>query len=315
MKYLLVGDIHLSDVPPSVRNYEYTNHIFDKLRCTVDIAEEEQVEGVIWLGDVYHRKQPNRTSHALVQRTIDLIREYKRPVGAVVGNHDMQWDRLDTVDRQPIGVLFRAGLIHVRGGYYGSFELPGVFGIPYLADWKNDLPKYMREWAKSDAQLLVTHAPIFPDGVEPPYDFISASSWAEAMERQGFVAYGHIHEQHGDYKVPAGSHFVNNGAISRGSLHENSLKRKPAVTIYDPDAEQVFRKIELPHLPAEAVFALIQHQQDQLAQGKLDAFVEGVSQISLDSISAEGVMSYLQTIGLRRELIQEIEDILETVTR
>lgn len=50
----------------------------------------------------------------------------------------------------------------------------------------------------------------------------------------GVVYYGHIHENHGAYRS-AGMWFCNQGAISRGSLHESTLKRAPGVTLYDSE--------------------------------------------------------------------------------
>ena len=107
MRALIVNDPHLADRPPSMRVEGYADHILAKLQFTTTIESDI----VIFSGDVCNLKAPTRTSHALVQRMCDIIRAYNRPVYIVVGNHDMQHDRLESLEKQPLGVLFKAGAI------------------------------------------------------------------------------------------------------------------------------------------------------------------------------------------------------------
>ncbi len=110
MKALLVGDVHLNDRAPSMRTDTYTEDILDKLRFTVVTAKSIlDLDAVIWSGDIFHTKQPHRTSHWLVQQVLNLGQEYPCPWLIVPGNHDMQHDRIDSLGSQPLGTLFQAG--------------------------------------------------------------------------------------------------------------------------------------------------------------------------------------------------------------
>ena len=108
MRYLLLGDIHLADRPPSSCTETYLEDLFDLLEQTVTLESELECDGTIWSGDVFHVKAAARNSHRLVQRTIELGNRYKQ-WGIVTGNHDIENDRLDSLAKQPLGVLFKSG--------------------------------------------------------------------------------------------------------------------------------------------------------------------------------------------------------------
>jgi hypothetical protein len=336
MRALIVNDPHLSDRPPSIRTETYAEDILTKLRYTADIAEMGRVDAVVWSGDIFHIKAPTRTSHALVQQVADVIREYHRPVFIVPGNHDVQNDRLESLDRQPLGVLFKAGAYPLVGEVSVKVRTDtftvrqSIFGIPWLADWKRDLPRYMELWRKSSATLMVAHAPIVPPGVTKPYEVIDAADWAAMMQpHKGDVAYGHMHDADGAYEVVNDilewqAVFCNYGAVSRGSLHESSMTRVPTVALYSteriPDAELLtldnpleatFRPIVVPYRPADEVFRLADKAIADDKTDRLDEFLESIGRTTLDSVSVEGVIHDLRERGTRKPVLDEVEECFE----
>lgn len=309
MRVLLVGDIHLSDRPPSIRTEAYADQIFAKLEYTVGLREELKADAVVWAGDVFHIKAPSRTSHYLVQRTATLGKSYGVPWLIVPGNHDMQHDRLESLDRQPLGVLYRAGAIPLIGEQEVAGET--LYGVPYLQQW-SDLRIALRGWREGSARLLVTHAPIFPPGETVPYEFIDAEDWGRQMERPGHVYYGHIHDLHGAYETENAT-FCNQGALSRGSLHESTLRRKPAVTLVetDEDGAIAFTRYEVPHLPAEEVFTLAEHRDDEARQERLDEFLSSVEGTTLRGLSVEAVLEHVKTMDLDEATLREVVECIE----
>lgn len=308
MRALLVGDIHLSDRPPSARRETYAAEVIAKLEQTVDIANTGGADVVIWAGDVFHIKTPSRTSHFIVQRTIQLLREYEMPVYIVIGNHDLRHDDLDTLDSQPLGTVFASGAAAPLTGEVEVPPRPGVrgmphvlFGIPYLKNWDRDLHRYMTEWGRSRAALMVTHAPIVPPGVSLPYETIDAARWAEKMGRPGSVYYGHMHHCDGAYVAASSEkgdfHFCNQGALSRGSLHEGTLKREPAVTWFDTDCleksperwDGPWLRVPIEHLPPEEAFDLRRVEEETSSEERLDAFLEALDSTTLRRVSAEEI--------------------------
>lgn len=318
MKVGIFGDMHFSDRPPSIRTETYTDDILTKTQHGVDLFKKEGCDAIASAGDVFHIKTPTRNSHSLVQRVGEVLRSAGLPVLITPGNHDLSNDRLDSLSKQPLGTLTKMEGIDLLIGPHPEFPL---FGLPYLYDW-NELPKWMsayKQWSgqrKADDMefwpLMVTHAPLFPPGQEPPYDFIDAEDWAQMMEN-GDCYYGHIHDPHGVYS-PAPDlpvTFCNNGAISRGSLHEATLKREPAVTIWQDDGPYHFSRHALPFRPASAVFRLQEKEDVDEKTNRVGEFLESVGRTTLDGLSIEEVHAQARTRGLKPQTLSLIEELLD----
>jgi len=325
VKAIIVGDVHLADHPPSIRKESYLDEILAKLEFAVATANEWGADALIQAGDLIHVKAPSRTSHALVQRTIDVLSEAKMPVLIVPGNHDMSNDRIQSLPKQALGTICKAPGIDMLMGPHP--ELP-VFGIPYLWDFPTLLPQWMKKyhawsqarkklnWAGDDHVqdteqcLVVTHAPIFPPGEEPIYEFIDAEDWGK-LQHFGDCYYGHIHDPHGTYEA-GNVQFCNQGALSRGSLHEATLKRKPAITSWQSDIDGIrFDRIEVPHLPASEVFRLKEKEDVDERQALTKEFLDGVEQTVLEELSLEEVVHHAQQMGLRKRTLEQIHECVE----
>lgn len=231
---LLIGDLHLSDRPPSNCTDDYNDQLFEMLWEIVSLADARHSDAVVFAGDIFHLKAPSKTSHRTVQRMIEVVQAFTSPVYLVAGNHDLQNDRLDSIhETQPFGVLLKAGAHHLHGWAEGG-KLP-LFGVPWQQDWNGDCSGEFAAWRKDPERacrsVLVTHAPLYPPGRELPYENVPASTFASWMGNVGSCFAGHVHEYHGEYEVD-GVWFCNYGALSRGSLHEEDLTRIPSVAIW-----------------------------------------------------------------------------------
>lgn len=306
-RLLCVGDIHLSDRPPSSCTDTYLDDLFDLLEQTVDLETKLECDATVWAGDVFHHKQPSRTSHRTVMRLIDLAKSYQRLM-IVPGNHDMLNDRVDSVDEsQPLGVLARAlGPGSMLSDIGWVEDLP-LFSIPWQQDWTlSRLGQIMVSWRQHplvDRQrsLVVTHASIFPPGLEPAvFEFLptrdseEGEGWA-SLQEAGFVYYGHIHDTHGTFQV-GGVTFCNQGAISRGSLHESDLTREVAVTVWDSDSG--FTRVPLNYKPASEVFRLAEIQEVKDSSVALDEFLGMVGRTQLSVASVESVVVHIREMNL-----------------
>lgn len=320
--FLLYSDPHICDRAPSSCQDTYTDDLFGLLYQTVKVARERKVAAVACAGDFFHIKTPSRTSHELVNRAIDLIHAYPCPVYIVPGNHDIRHDRLESLDSQPLGTLYRRGARRLQGwadDETGVLEFP-LFGVPWLQGygdygaWEGDGPHPPIEHALSAAlcdyravdatrarpTLVVAHAPLYPPGQESPYEYFPAQRWAEAMGGGGNVFYGHVHESHGTYGFYDENGqitFANFGALSRGSLHEYNLTRQVGCTLWDSDTG-AFEFVPLDAKPASEVFRLTERQQVTDMQGRLDDFLASVGGTTLEAVSVESVIAHIRTLGI-----------------
>jgi len=336
MKVAILNDVHLTDPNnhPSSCTSEYTEDMFDLLYQASKVAEESDCSAIIQLGDLFHIKTPSRNSLKLVQQVIEWARYTDLPVFVVTGNHDLLNDRLDSLDEgQPLGVLYSSGAVYKADQYFGdsSSVLTGVpkaghypiYGVPWQQFWDAEhsvadraVKDALHAFKPSDtAQLIVTHAPFFPPGVNPAYEHYSTEKFSRFVNPSGQsnvqVVYGHIHDRHGEYVVN-GVRFCNYGALSRGSLTESNLTRAVGVTIWDSITGR-FEFVELKAKPAEQVFRVKEIKEVKATQVRLDEFLASVGQSSITITDIASVLDHVKTLKLGKKIEDIVEELLTTV--
>lgn len=332
MKYVLLSDLHLSDRPPSSCTETYLDDLFGLLEQARQVTRRYG-DAMVWAGDVFHCKAPSRVSHRLVHRVCEFVQQCTKdfPVYVLAGNHDMANDRYESLtETQPLGMLYRAGAEELRGWNgmlygvpwlqgYGSYARQGDDIDPLqplldievrLGDALKDYRKHVYEYGTGKYKpLVVTHAPLYPPGRELTYEYFPAERWAEAMGGgYGHVFYGHVHEMHGTYAA-GNTVFCNNGALSRGSLHEYNLTRSVGVTLYDDETGK-FDFHPLDAKPAAEVFRLQEKQRVTDVQGRLDDFLASAGSATIEVCNVESVLAHVKSLGLGRPLENLVEELL-----
>jgi predicted phosphodiesterase len=334
-KILCVGDIHAMDKPPVNATETYMDDIIEMLQWTIRLASEEDYDAVVWAGDIFHHKQPSRTSHALVLRMIGVV-HYAQELGvellAVTGNHDISNDVLTSIEeKQPLGVLYKAGLKELVGWHP---SLP-IFGVPWRQDWttnERSAWEAFEGWRQAHLddlgpRLAVTHAPIYPpkEAENIQWDLVPTrgeNGISAAMSGVGFLYYGHIHEDHGVFEVE-GVTYANMGAISRGSLHEYNLERQIKVALWDDGssmegpvggAAASFTEIVVPHKPASEVFKIAEAEEKKAERLSLDEFLREVGSSTLSVSSTGSVIEHIKgrsdvPASVRKIAIEILEEV------
>ena len=314
IKLMMVGDLHVSDRAPSTRTESYTDDIMAKLNGIADMARVENVDAVVFVGDIFHSKIPKRTSHELVERVMVAL-EKMRQVIIVPGNHDYDKANPINIHKGPLGpvsMMSNVTLIGVPGQI--SIKVKGL----EIAGFREEQDLYQFP----AAPIVVAHAAIFPEGQKPEvWEAWEASEVAEAYlplssGHPKLIWYGHIHEPHGVYDVGTVNHdegmaytitFANLGAVSRGSMFEPDHDRTPQVGVVTWDVEVIDSRIVsdeatfeieayniLAARPAEEVFRLTEVTQERQDEADRSEFIDALRLAELAVVSVEAMVAGLR---------------------
>ena len=244
LSFLFRTDIHQSDNSPVSWKADYTEEIWNSLEQVGTLARRHEVNAVLDGGDYFHVKAPTKNSHYLVQKTASIHLGYPCPILFATGNHDVRYNNMDTLERQPLGTLYTSKVFEQLGERVfedGDLRVR-VVGVPYNPNLTlNELMSIQKK--KGDTHLIaVIHALA---ALKPPpsvEDFWNEPvfSYESLVSRNGpdVFMFGHWHKDQG-VEVVGGKHFINQGALSRGSLVRENLERIPKVALVEFDGSEL----------------------------------------------------------------------------
>lgn len=290
-----VTDIHLADRTPGRRRDNYKEAILNKLQYASQLTNK--VRGVcICGGDVFHRKAPSQNSHSLVEASTNVFRSFPGEcVYGVVGNHDFSEDNIETLPKQPLGVLIAAGV-------YRSITEPVLFtprdeSIEVMVigfDYKDtETTLEALESVKlhissfTGYKVAVIHQVGRPgeDG-----DFFGEKTIGyNSLTKYGFdiVLWGHDHSRV-DLKKVGNTYHLHYGSLSRASLSTDEVDRPVVVPVisFSKDGIKIVEK-EIPVTPLEACFNVADTVVRKVTKSEdmkmfLDDMEEQVSEVESD---------------------------------
>ncbi len=279
-------DTHVADRSPVSWKGDYPAEIWSNLEQIGALAKNHGCRAVLDGGDYFHVKAPTRNSHDLVRQTADIHHAYPCPTFSVPGNHDMTYNNLDSIERQPLGVLYAT---RVFGRLQEEvFEDAGVrvrvVGMPYSVTRTADELRAIQKKPGDDFLVAVVHQLAAQNPPESVEDFFGEPvfRYAELMTENGpdVWMFGHWHKDQGIVEN-RGRWFVNQGAVSRGALVRENLERTPKVALleFGPGSIKV-KSIALNVRPAAEIFDLERKERNDREGKEIDQFVE---RLKLDS--------------------------------
>jgi DNA repair protein SbcD/Mre11 len=295
MKFLIIGDIHIDDKNPISRTDNYSESIFNKLEECVKIAQDNKVDFVVLTGDIFNNKQSSKVSHSLVRRMVEVLKSFGKPVYTAIGNHDIVSGRIDSMIKQPLGVLKEAGVVNILGTTPLTLKKSGlsicmsaIHGVP-----KVDFSEYFVDSRPEgcDFYTMVCHSEILKERMAFLENAVTFDMLYDS--KVDYFIGGHIHDDLGIFKHGS-KYFTNIGALSRGSISEYNLKRQVGVLVVTltkvdgvvtPDFERVNLKSVL---PKEQVFNLKEAEalklQAEEFEGFADKLKEEINQLEYSDI-------------------------------
>ena len=279
MNFIFRTDVHVSDRSPASWKGDYPAEIWSNLAQVGELAREHEAIAVLDGGDFFHVKAATRNPHALVERTARIHADYPCETWSIEGNHDLAYNNLDSVGKQPIGVLYATGVFkHLREHL---FEADGlrvrVVGMPYspfrtLAD----LRAVQKQPGDTHLICLVHQLA----GADPPpdvEDFFNEPvfRYEDLLSDGGpdIWCFGHWHKDQGIVEMD-GKLFVNQGALSRGSLVRENIERTPKAALLEVTLSGV-RVLPLPMrvAPPEDVYDFDRKERAERETVEIDQFI------------------------------------------
>lgn len=315
IKALIIGDVHICDHAPGKRVEGYRDNILAKLYECVKIAKDNECTHVIFLGDIFHIKVPNRVSHSLVQDMADVFLAFGLPVLVLVGNHDITHGTLDTLAKQPLGTLaYIPEVTLLTDEPYQLDEDVTLYPIAGTSDITIDDFEISGD---NKRDIMLVHQSIVPDiGVEPEiiqHILFDAKLVAEKTDID-IILYGHQHRCDGIYEVERENGtkavFSNLGSICRLTIGEGDIDKEPAVMMLTiADDEQRTTDMEIIKLnevlPSHEVYHLDEHLEQKEHSKDIDETIKKLQATEVSAFSIDGVINEV-------EARQDIDDRVRT---
>lgn len=237
IKFISSSDEHLADIAPGFRKDDYRSAILSKLVWQGELARKFKADGLLRAGDFFHTKAANKTTMATLAQVSVIHKHYPCPTYAIPGNHDLSHNDLETVSRQPLGVMFESGVFYPLTDEVfmaGSLKVR-VIGVGYTVDLDYD---GLRELVQKKDDDCYTIAVVHALAAYAPEERIQSFFCERIFDYRDLVfkgcpdvyVFGHYHKDQGVVDH-CGVKFINLGAISRGSLSFENIERTPKVAL------------------------------------------------------------------------------------
>ena len=309
--FVTANDIHIMDTTPRSRVDDYRAAILNKLEQMGAVCRELNVDAAIIAGDLFNAKEPLKNSHGMVRELIRVFGQFNCPVYMIEGNHDLLANNLQSINTQPLGVLFEDGtLIRMREHIIEDDGVKvSLVGIPYQENL--DLTT-LKIPPKGDAvaQICAMHLYASPTPGMLFKERIYGYRELVDLGPDVFVI-GHYHLDQGVRREKE-KWFINIGSISRGSLTDEHLDHKPQIGVITVVHEEgkttiVAKPIKLKVKSAETIFNLKKREEEQKESKEIEKFVEKLIAESVTAASSDQDRS-IEDVVKELNAAQEVKD-------
>lgn len=259
-------------------------------------------------GDVFHSKTPKSPANSLslIREAIEVFGEFPGGrVYGIVGNHDIQFDRLDTLSQQPLGILIEAGVYAPIG------REPLYIQTHRPEPWMVQIDGF--DFAEQGA----TYASLRHSGErhgEATYrlGLVHASGCSgDSREFFGTTLIGYNQLRKLDYDVLLWGHdhsrteteacgnvtHINLGSLARAALSADEVERKVSAVLMrlTPDEFKI-KEVPLQVLPIEQAFRTEDKQVLEVSEGaEITKFFSSLSE-SVGEITSSDPLTVIETL-------------------
>jgi len=291
-------DPHYMRGTPRSRKDNYKMAILNKLVEIIEIGEEEKVDAFISSGDLFHKKG----KFVEFSEVIDLMSIFLStdiPIYGIAGNHDLIGHNIKTLNDNGIGVLIASKIINLldKKPFHIKKENEEIYitGKSYSEDYDTNKKSYNSEISEKSALIVhVVHGMLVENSFFGKYSTIDEISKSTNAD---IIICGHYHPGFG-YIKKNGKHFINPGAISRGTFIQNNFDRTPSIAIIEIDKKNVnveIRKLKS-SLPGKDIFKYEEKKIEEEYNKEIQEFGEMLNN-EIRDIESEDIMLALDEVA------------------
>lgn len=304
---ITANDIHISDNGPRSRIDDFKSVVLGKISQMCMACNKLNADFAVIAGDLYNLKNPAKNSHNLNQELIKAFSQFNCPIYMIEGNHDLTANRLESLEDQPLGVLFAdKTLLQLRNEIIEKDGIKiSLVGVPYTDGLDLETLKIPD---KDDCitQICAMHQYTGLKGgmlfKERLYGYDELSEFSPDI----FIL-GHYHIDQGIHQEPNGKYFINIGSMTRGTLSEEDIDHNPQIgfikiTVENNEPVYTLRSINLKVKPAAEIFDLIKREQEDQEREEIKLFVERLASEAMEESadSAKSIDELIETMDMAK---------------
>lgn len=240
--FIIVGDPHLNHSRVSTRIDDISLTALEKLEQIRDYAVKNNISTVILLGDVFHKIQQNNYYINKVLSKFNNFRMSNIDVYSIIGNHDILQDRLDSIEKSPLQILFISGLI--KNLHFLDFKWCEIYGFDYSQ------PVTKIENKKTNKKYFCCAHMFYEFGDSK--DSLTTQNIIDLD--YDYYLLGHDHITYDDENIE-GHIITRPGSLLRGTSHSYNMTKRPCFDVFSFQNNEVVKtRVELKCLTAEEIF-------------------------------------------------------------
>jgi DNA repair exonuclease SbcCD nuclease subunit len=109
VRFVSIADPHFSEHSPASWKADYRTTLEGTVSQVLQFAEKQNVDAVLWPGDIFNVKSPSRYSIGYMISLINLFKRGGLLHLVIAGNHDYKYGGQGSLDGQPLGLLLATG--------------------------------------------------------------------------------------------------------------------------------------------------------------------------------------------------------------
>ena len=288
MKFLLLGDTHITDRKPERRkDLSYLDTILGKLNQIEQVGIRYKCGVVLQSGDWYDSW---RVGSNVTCEMISFLKKSKMEWFCIWGQHDIYGHSAESFSYSSLRILQEAAEVKVLGEepklIPSDYHTPDVY--LYGASFGQEIPKVVIPKAYN---VLIVHQMIGDVPLYPDQELVHPAAFLRKYPNYNLVLAGDYHYRF--ISQFGGRTCVNPGALVRKTIKEEDLNLLPAVVVFDTDTND-FEIVELKITPSEEIFDLeVKIEKEDPNYERLLAFLENIKRSTNTSVGWKKILSEL----------------------